>query len=144
MALQAYKEKTFEANIKFEDDSTKKVIFRLPRSIDVYTSGDGNSNASTLYTLANMAKPFDKPVQVEVDGGSLMNITTVRDLIDLGVFIDFSEAIEKWLEARKKAQEEKDKLLKKSKSGGSSEEELIVTGKQIGRASCRERVSSPV
>ena len=128
MALTAYKEKTFEAELKFEDDSTKKVTFRLPRNTDVYSSSDGNSNIGTLYTLANMAKPFDKAVQVETDNGSLLNIKTVRELIDLGVFIDFSDAIEKWLDAKQKAQEEKDKLLKKSKSGGNSEEKGTPQG----------------
>lgn len=120
MALKAYREHIFKANITFEDDSTKEVIFRLPRNIDVYTSGDDNLNVNTLYTIANMAKPFEKPVQVEVEDGSILNITTLKGLVDLGVIIGLSDVIIKWGEAREEAQAEKDRLVKKSKSDGGS------------------------
>lgn len=120
MVLQAYKERTFKAEIKFEDDSTKEVVFRLPRNTDVYVGDDGNSNVATLYTLANMAKPFDTPIQVGSADGSVLNVKTVRELIDLGVVINFSDAVEKWLEEKEKAQAEKDRLTKKSESAGGS------------------------
>lgn len=121
MALQAYKEKTFKANISFEDESVKEVVFRLPRNTDAYSSPDGNSNVDLLYTLANMAKPFEKHVQVEVEDGSLLNIKTVRELVDLGVIINFTDAISKWYDERAKAAEEKANLVKKSKSAGGSD-----------------------
>ena len=125
MALKAYKEHIFKANIKFEDDSEKEVSFRLPRNTDVYTSGDDNLNVNTLYTIANMAKPFEKPVQVEIEDGSILNITTLKGLVDLGVIIGLSDVIIKWSEAREKAQAEKDRLVKKSKSdGGSSKKDI--------------------
>ena len=106
MALKAYIEHTFKANVMFEDDSVKEVTFRLPRNTDLYTSEDGNTNLNTLYTFANMAKPFDKPVQVETEDGSIVNCTTMKELISLGVVM--------------KLEEEKEKALKKSKSAGNS------------------------
>ena len=124
MALTAYKEQTFKADIKFEDDSVKTVVFRLPKNTDAYSSSDGNENLNLLYTLANMAKPFDAPVQVEIENGSLVNVTTVRGLIDLGVSVNFADAIEKWLSERTKAQAEKDRLVKKSQSAGDSSKKV--------------------
>lgn len=120
MAIQAYKERTFKAEVKFDDDSTKEVVFRLPKNTDVYVSDDGNSNVATLYTLANMAKPFETPLQVTATDGSVLNIKTIKELIDLGVNMNFSDAITKWLEEKEKAQAEKDRLIKKSESAGGS------------------------
>lgn len=120
MALKAYKEQTFKAEVKFEDDSVKEVTFRLPKNTDVHTSDDGNLNVNTLFTFGNMAKPFDTPIQVEVEGGSILNIKTLRELIDLGVVLDLSDVVKKWMEAREKAQAEKDRLIKKSQSAGDS------------------------
>lgn len=120
MALKAYKEQTFKAEVKFEDDSVKEVTFRLPKNTDVHTSDDGNLNVNTLFTFGNMAKPFDTPVQVEIEGGSILNIKTLRELIDLGVVLDLSDVVKKWMEAREKAQAEKDRLIKKSQSAGGS------------------------
>lgn len=120
MALKAYKEQTFKAEVKFEDDSVKEVTFRLPKNTDVHTSDDGNLNVNTLFTFGNMAKPFETPVQVEIEGGSILNIKTLRELIDLGVVLDLSDVVKKWMEAREKAQAEKDRLIKKSQSAGGS------------------------
>lgn len=120
MALKAYKEQTFKAEVKFEDDSVKEVTFRLPKNTDVHTSDDGNLNTNTLFTLGNMAKPFDTPVQVEIDDGSILNIKTLRELIDLGVVLNLSDVVKKWMDARDKAQAEKDRLIKKSQSAGDS------------------------
>jgi len=126
MALQAYKERTFKAEIKFEDDSVREVVFRLPRNTDAYTSADGNTNLDLLYTLANMAKPLEQAVQVEVEDGSILNIKSVRELIDLGVSVSFIDAINKWFEEREKAQAEKDRLVKKSKSAGGLDKKDIA------------------
>ena len=120
MALKAYKEQTFKAEVKFEDDSVKEVVFRLPKNTDVHTSDDGNLNINTLFTFGNMAKPFDTPVQVEVENGSILNIRSLRELIDLGVVLDLSDVVKKWMEAKDKAQAEKDRLIKKSQSAGDS------------------------
>jgi hypothetical protein len=119
MALKAYKERTFKAKIVFEDESTKEVEFRLPKNTDLYTSADGNSNLNVMYTLANMAKPFS-PIQVELADGSILNATTLLELIELGVTMNYSEAISKWFEERDKAAEERNRLIKKSKSDGGS------------------------
>lgn len=113
MVLQAYKEVTFKANVSFEDESVKEVVFRLPRNTDAYTSPDGNASLNLMYTLSNMAKPFEKPVQVEVEGGSILNVKTLRELVDLGVYVDFSDAIDKWMEKREKSEKEKARLVKK-------------------------------
>ena len=120
MALKAPKEQLFEAVIKFEDGSSQEVTFRLPRTTDVYISEDGNSNLQTLYTLANMAKPLKTPVQVETEDGSICNVRTMKELISIGVVIDLSDVVEKWMDAKSKAEEEKHRLLKKSESGGGS------------------------
>ena len=120
MALKAYKEHTFKANVKFEDESVKEVTFRLPRNTDLYTSEDGNTNLNTLYTFANMAKPFDKPVQVETEDGSILNCTTMKELINLGVVMRLDDVITKWYEKRQEIEAEKEKALKKSKSVGNS------------------------
>lgn len=120
MVLKAYKEQTFKANIRFEDDSIKEVVFRLPRNTDYYTSEDGNTNVNTLYTFANMAKPFTTPVQVESENGSILNITTMRELIDLGIRINLDDALVKWVEKRQEIEAEKERLTKKSKSVGNS------------------------
>lgn len=114
MALKAFIEQTFEADVKFADDSVKKVKFRLPRTTDIYKSSDGNQLLDNLYTIANMAKPFEKPVQVEIEDGSILNIYTVKELIELGVDMDLSDAIEKWAEKNKKVKAEKERLVKKS------------------------------
>lgn len=120
MALKAYIEHTFKANVRFEDDTVKEVTFRLPRNTDLYTSEDGNTNLNTLMTFANMAKPFEKPVQVETENGSLINCTTLKELIDLGVILKLDDVIEKWSEKRNEVEAEKEKALKKSKSAGNS------------------------
>ena len=120
MALKAYIEHTFKANVRFEDDSVKEVTFRLPRNTDLYTSEDGNTNLNTLMTFANMAKPFDKPVQVETENGSIVNCTTLKELIDLGVVLKLDDVITKWFEKRQEVETEKEKALKKSKSAGNS------------------------
>ena len=124
MALKAYKEQTFKAEVKFEDGSVKDVTFRLPKNTDVHTSDDGNLNVNTLFTFGNMAKPFDTPVQVEIEGGSILNIKTLRELIDLGVVLELSDVVKKWMEARDKAQAEKDRLIKKSQSAGDSSKKV--------------------
>lgn len=120
MALKAYIEHTFKANIRFEDDTVKEVTFRLPRNTDLYTSEDGNTNLNTLLTFANMAKPFDKPVQVETEDGSILNCTTMKELIQLGVIMKLDDVITKWYEKRQEIEAEKEKALKKSKSAGNS------------------------
>ena len=120
MALKAYIEHTFKANVRFEDDSVKEVTFRLPRNTDLYTSEDGNTNLNTLMTFANMAKPFEKPVQVETENGSIVNCTTLKELIDLGVVLKLDDVITKWFEKRQEVEAEKEKALKKSKSAGNS------------------------
>ena len=120
MALKAYIEHTFKANVTFEDNSVKEVTFRLPRNTDLYTSEDGNTNLNTLYTFANMAKPFDKPIQVEIENGSIINCTTMKELISLGVVMKLDDVITKWYEKRQEIEAEKEKVLKKSKSVGNS------------------------
>lgn len=120
MVLKAYKEHTFKANVRFEDDSAKEVTFRLPRNTDVYTSDDGNTNLNTLYTFANMAKPFDKPIQVETENGSILNVMTLRELIDLGVVLKMEDVAVKWIEKKQEVEAEKERLTKKSKSAGNS------------------------
>ena len=120
MALKAYIEHTFKANIRFEDETVKEVTFRLPRNTDLYTSEDGNTNLNTLMTFANMAKPFEKPVQVETENGSIVNCTTLKELIDLGVVLKLDDVITKWFEKRQEVEAEKEKALKKSKSAGNS------------------------
>lgn len=120
MALKAYIEHTFKANIRFEDDTTKEVTFRLPRNTDLYASEDGNTNVNTLYTFANMAKPFETPVQVELENGSILNLTTMKELIEYGVIMKLDDVIEKWVQKRKEVEAEKEKALKKSKSAGNS------------------------
>lgn len=120
MALKAYIEHTFKANVRFEDDSVKEVTFRLPRNTDLYTSEDGNTNLNTLMTFANMAKPFEKPVQVETENGTIINCTTLKELIDLGVVLKLDDVITKWFEKRQEVEAEKEKALKKSKSAGNS------------------------
>lgn len=120
MALKAYKEHTFKANVKFEDESVKEVTFRLPRNTDLYTSEDGNTNLNALMTFANMAKPFDKPVQVETEDGSIVNCTTLKELIDFGVIIKLDDVFKQWDKKRQEIESEKEKALKKSKSAGNS------------------------
>lgn len=120
MALKLKSDKLFKATVKFNDEIEKEVTFRLPRVIDVYSSSDGNQLLNTIYTLANMAKPFDKPVQVIDDDGNTLNIMTLKDLISLGVEVDLKDAIEKWSEARQKDEEEKERLVKKSELAGNS------------------------
>ncbi len=120
MALKAYKEHTFKANVKFEDESVKEVTFRLPRNTDLYTSEDGNTNLNALMTFANMAKPFDKPVQVETENGSIVNCTTLKELIDLGVIMKLDDVFSQWDKKRQEIESEKEKALKKSKSAGNS------------------------
>ena len=79
-----------------------------------------NFSGEIFFTFGNMAKPFDVPVQVEIDNGSILNIKTLRELIDLGVVLNLSDVVQKWMEARDKAQAEKDRLIKKSQSAGDS------------------------
>ena len=120
MALKLKSDKLFKATVKLNDELEKEVTFRLPRVVDVYSSSDGNQLLNTIYTLANMAKPFDKPVQVVDDDGNTLNIMTLKDLISLGVEVDLKDAIEKWSEARQKYEEEKERLVKKSELAGNS------------------------
>lgn len=120
MALKLKSDKLFKATVKLNDELEKEVTFRLPRVIDVYSSSDGNQLLNTIYTLANMAKPFDKPVQVVDDDGNTLNIMTLKDLISLGVEVDLKDAIEKWSEARQKDEKEKERLVKKSELAGNS------------------------
>lgn len=120
MALKLKSDKLFKATVKLNDELEKEVTFRLPRVVDVYSSSDGNQLLNTIYTLANMAKPFDKPVQVVDDDGNTLNIMTLKDLISLGVEVDLKDAIEKWSEARQKDEEEKERLVKKSELAGNS------------------------
>lgn len=121
MILKAYKEQTFKAEIKFtETNDVKEVVFRLPRNTDVYTSDDGNTNLNTIRTFGNMAKPFDRPIQVEAEDGSILNITTLNELIDLGVQMQFDDVALKWYEKRQEIEAEKERLVKKSKSAGNS------------------------
>ena len=120
MALKLKSDKLFKATVKLNDELEKEVTFRLPRVVDGYSSSDGNQLLNTIYTLANMAKPFDKPVQVVDDDGNTLNIMTLKDLISLGVEVDLKDAIEKWSEARQKDEEEKERLVKKSELAGNS------------------------
>ena len=120
MALKLKSDKLFKATVKLNDELEKEVTFRLPRVVDVYSSSDGNQLLNTIYTLANMAKPFDKPVQVVDDDGNTLNIMTLKDLISLGVEVDLKDAVEKWSEARQKDEEEKERLVKKSELAGNS------------------------
>ena len=116
MALKLKSDKLFKATVKLNDELEKEVTFRLPRVVDVYSSSDGNQLLNTIYTLANMAKPFDKPVQVVDDDG---NITEKR-IIDNNADVYLRDAIEKWSEARQKDEEEKERLVKKSELAGNS------------------------
>ena len=120
MALKLKSDKLFKAVVKLDDEIEKEVTFRLPRVIDVYSSPDGNQLLNTLYTLANMAKPFDKPVQVVDEDVNTLNVMTLKDLISLGVEVDLKDAIEKWSEARLADEEEKERLVKKSELAGNS------------------------
>lgn len=122
MALKLKSDKLFKATVKLNDELEKEVTFRLPRVVDIYSSSDGNQLLNTIYTLANMAKPFDKPVQVVDDDGNTLNIMTLKDLISLGVEVDLKDVIEKWSEARQKDEEEKERLVKKSELAGNSTE----------------------
>lgn len=121
MALKAYKEQTFKATIKFlEDDSMVGATFRMPRPIDYFISPDGNRNLENQKFFANIFKSFDKPVQVEMEDGSILNIDNLAALQELGIPMDISDCLIKWAEKQKQIQDEKDALIKKSKSAGNS------------------------
>ena len=127
MALKAYREQTFKATIRFlEDDSTVEATFRMPRPIDYFISPDGNRNLENQKFFANIFKSFNKPVQVEVEDGSIHNIDNLAALQELGVPMDISDCLVKWSEKQKQIQDEKDALVKKSKSAGNSTKEDIT------------------
>ena len=124
MALKAYKEETFKAILKFEDEKyDTEVEFRMPRTTDVYTSSDGNDNLGWLKTFANMAKPFPKPIPIELDSGSIEQVDSLHRLIDLGVLVNTADVAKKWLEKRQEIEAKRDKLVGKFKSGGNSKSE---------------------
>lgn len=120
MALKLKADKLFKANVLIGGELDKEVTFRLPRTIDLYSSADGNQLTNTLYTISNMAKPFEKPIQIENVDGSILNIMTLKDLVSLGVEIDLTDVIEKWSEAREESESEKERLTKKSELAGNS------------------------
>lgn len=121
MALKAYKEQTFKATIKFlEDDSTVEATFRMPRPIDYFSSSDGNVNLERQRFLANIFKSFDKPVKVEMEDGSIINIDNLAALQQLGIAMDLTDPLIKWAEKQTEIQKQKEELVKKSKSVGNS------------------------
>lgn len=121
MALKAYKEQTFKATIKFlEDGSTVGATFRMPRPIDYFSSADGNVLVERQRFLCNIFKSFDKPVQVEVEDGSILNVDNLTALLELGIPMDISDALIKWSDKHAEMQKEKDDLVKKQKSVGNS------------------------
>lgn len=120
MVLKAYKPVTYTATIRFEDNTTVEADFRLPRSIDYFKSAEGNLNKDNLMTFANTCMGFKKPVQVELEDGSIINATNMLTMIDLGIQMDISDVLLKWYKQQEKAQEVKDELVKKSKSVGNS------------------------
>lgn len=121
MVLKAYKEETFKANIKFiEDGSIVGATFRLPRQADYFLSVDRNVALERQKLLSNIFKSFDKPVQVEMEDGSIVNVDNLAYLIELGIAMDMTDCWQKFFEAQEKAEKEKEKLIKKSKSDGNS------------------------
>lgn len=120
MALKAYKQVTFKANLKFEDDSIVGATFRLPRSIDFFKSAEGNTIKDNLMTFSNICLGLDEPQDVELADGQVIPVKTLAELIELGVPVDISDAMVKWYQVQQKANEAKEKLVKKSKSAGNS------------------------
>lgn len=128
MVLKAYKERTFTANIKFlEDDSMVEATFRMPRPIDYFVSPDKNQNLEQQKFLANIFKSFKKPVQVEQEDGSVLNVDNLSALQEMGIAMDLSDCLIKWLEMANAENAEKEKLVKKSKSDGNSTKKDTAT-----------------
>ena len=122
MALKARVAKKFKANIKFlEDNSVKEVSCRLPRLLDYHRGEAGNVVEDRLMLLANIIENFERPVQVVVEDGSVINVYSFRQLLEHDVEMDYDDIWAKMNEAAEEAQAEKDKIVKKSKSGGGSE-----------------------
>jgi hypothetical protein len=122
MVLQARTTGTFKANVGILDGGilvdTVEITFSLPRAIDYHFSTSGNQLENSYYTYSNMAHRFEKPVQVASADGSIVNVFTLRELVNMGYGLDLNEAVDKENEAVNAAKEETDELVKKSKSGG--------------------------
>lgn len=125
MVLKARTTRQFQVDVKILEEGevieTKKITFNFPRAIDYHKGNNGNAIADLLYTYSNMAQRFEKPLQYPAEDGSIYNIYTLREILDLGYGISISEIDDKWRETKLAIQEETDKLLKKSKSAGNSE-----------------------
>lgn len=121
MVLKAYKEITFKAQIKFlEDNSVVEATFRKPRQTDYYSSRDGNQSLENLKLIANIFKSFDKPIKVELEDGTQVNVDNLEYLQNLGIPMDISDCLEKLGQLYINEQKEKEELVKKSKSAGNS------------------------
>lgn len=127
MAVKAYKQIEYKAKIRIiEDDSVVEATFRLPRSIDYFRGAEGNTNKDNLMTFANTCLGFDKPVQVEVENGSIVNCTTLAELLDYGVPVDISDVLVQWHKTYEKAQKIKEETVKKLKSAGNSTQKATL------------------
>jgi len=133
MALKARTTKQFKVDVKILEEGEvieiKNITFNFPRAIDYHRGNEGNAIADLLYTYANMAQRFEKPLQYPAEDGSIYNIYTLREVLDLGYGISISEIDEKWKETKLAIYEETDKLLKKSKLAGNSEKRDTVVDK---------------
>lgn len=129
MVLKAYKERTFKANVRFiEDNSVVGATFRVPRQLDYYISEDGNKFLERQKLIANIFKSFDKPVQVELEDGSIVNVDNLSYLQDIGVAIDTTDCINKLSQELEAVSKEKDELVKKQKSAGNSTKKAMTKG----------------
>lgn len=133
MVLQARTTQQFRANVGILDQGvvveTIEVTFNFPRAIDYHISESGNRLENLYYTYSNMACRFNKPIQVPLIDGSIINVFTLRELVDLGYGLDLNEAGLKEQEAMFAAKDEADKLVKKSKSDGNSDKKVILEDK---------------
>jgi len=133
MVLKARTTQQFKATIGIMEDGvvseTKEVTFNFPRAIDYHVGENGNKLENLYYTYANMACRFDKPMQCSTEDGSILNIHTFRELVDMGYAIDIGDIGVKEQEAMIAAREEADKLIKKPKLDGNSDKKVTSVDK---------------
>lgn len=125
MVLQARTTQVFTANVGILDKGvvveTIEVTFNFPRAIDYHISEKGNKLENLYYTYSNMAHRFNKPVQCPLEDGSIINLFTLKEIVDIGYGLDLNEAATKEQESMLAAREEADKLVKKHKLVGNSD-----------------------
>ena len=120
ITVQVKKPITYKADIIFEDESRVGATFRLPRSIDIFQGVDGNTNENNIKTFCNCFIEFDKKVEVALEDGTIIEATSLAQLIELGVVVNLSDVLMKWYEANQKEVKAKEELVKKSESAGNS------------------------